>query len=234
MSENNLIQFLNQYSISVHLPSINKNVEIKPITTGQLKKILSYEGIDDTFIIEDILDDIINGCVITKDFNIRKITKGNEYTFNIRCPKCNTDLINNINIDELENVPYPTNIDNKVILTDTLSTYVTFITRGMQKQAVSIVKKNKRYNEEQKIAEMATYVFAMGMTKFDTPAGEITNSSIEDKKELLDSLSENVYDIINKWYEKYDYGIKFKYKPKCRFCNWEEDEQEIPLSGFFF
>ena len=34
MSENALIQFLNQYDTEVELPSISQKVTIKPITTG--------------------------------------------------------------------------------------------------------------------------------------------------------------------------------------------------------
>ena len=249
MSKNNtLIQFLNQYTQTVHLPSINKDVSIKPITTGQMKKVLSYDNTD-TFVIEDILDDIVKGCIVEEDFNIneitiqdrfdllikiRQITKGDDYTFNIKCPKCSTELINNINIKELEDIPYPKDVNYKVKLTDTLSVDLTFVTRGIQKEATRLIKKKKGLNEDQKVAEMATYIYTLSMTTFYTPAGEISDASIEDKKELLDNLNESVYDNINKWYEKYNYGINFKYKPKCKFCDWEEDEQDIPLTSFFF
>jgi hypothetical protein len=246
---NELIQFLNPYSKVVELPSISGSVEIKPITTGQMKKILSYEDDDDQFIIEDILDDIINGCVTTKEFNIdtltiqdrflllieiRKITKGKNYTFNIDCPECKTELINNINLDELEIKPYPDNIDTRVKLTDTLSTHLTFITRGMQKQATDIVRNNKSLNDDQKMIEMATYLYALSITSFDTPAGEITDASLDDKKELLDNLNESIYQSINDWFDKYDYGVDFKYQPFCRFCKWKGKKEDIPLSGFFF
>jgi hypothetical protein len=246
---NQLIQFLNPYSKVVELPSISGSVEIKPITTGQMKKILSYEDNDDPFIIEDILDDIVRGCVTTEGFDIdnltiqdrflllveiRKITKGKDYTFNIDCPECKTELINNIDLDTLEINPYPDNIDTKVKLTDALSANLTFITRGMQKQAVEIVRSNKSLNEDQQMAEMATYLYALAITTFDTPAGEITDSPVEDKKELLDNLSETSYQAINDWFNKYDYGVVFKFKPFCRFCGWKGKEEDIPVSGFFF
>jgi hypothetical protein len=246
---NQLIQFLNPYSKVVELPSISGSVEIKPITTGQMKKILSYEDNDDPFIIEDILDDIIRGCVTTEGFNldtltiqdrflllieIRKITKGKDYTFNLDCPECKTELINNIDLDTLKVKPYPDNIDTRVKLTDTLSIHLTFITRGMQKQATDIVRNNKSLNDDQKMIEMATYLYALAITSFDTPAGEITDASLDDKKELLDNLNESTYQAINDWFDKYDYGIEFKYKPSCRFCGWEGKVEDIPLSGFFF
>ncbi len=249
MSENTLIQFLNQYDTEVTLPSIGQKVTIKPITTGQMKKILAYEGNDDNFAIENILDDVINGCVTTKDFNvdaltlqdrfdllinIRQITKGDNYTFNIKCPECKTELINNINIKELVSVPYPTNINTRVQLSDNLSIHLSHVTRGMQKGAVKLVKKLKNLNDDQQMAEIGTYVYAYSITKFDTPAGEISDASINDKKELLDNLSEQVFNNITDWHTKNDYGIIFKYKPKCRFCEWEQDEQDLPLTGFFF
>jgi predicted Zn-ribbon and HTH transcriptional regulator len=246
---NQLIQFLNPYSKTVNLPSISGSVEIKSITTGQMKKILSYEDNDDPFIIEDILDDIIKGCVTTEGFNIdnltiqdrflllieiRKITKGNKYTFNIDCPECKTELIKNIDQDKLNIKSYPDNIDTRIKITDALSAHLTFITRGMQKQATNIVRNNKSLNNDQQMAEMATYLYASAITAFDTPAGEITDSTIEDKKELLDNLSETSYQSINDWFDKYDYGIEFKFKPSCRFCGWEGKEEDIPVSGFFF
>jgi predicted Zn-ribbon and HTH transcriptional regulator len=246
---NQLIQFLNPYSKTVDLPSVSGSVEIKSITTGQMKKILSYEDNDDPFIIEDILDDIIIGCVTTNGFNIdnltiqdrflllieiRKITKGNKYTFNIDCPECKTELINNIDLDKLNIKSYPDNIDTRIKITDALSAHLTFITRGMQKQATNIVRNNKSLNNDQQMAEMATYLYASAITSFDTPAGEITDSTIEDKKELLDNLSETSYQAINDWFDKYDYGIEFKFKPSCRFCGWEGKEEDIPVSGFFF
>jgi len=233
---NQLIQFLNPYSKKVELPSIGKSVEIKPITTGQMKKILSYEDGNDPFIIEDILDDIITGCVVDEWFNvdditiqdrftliveIRKITKGNTYTFNIDCPKCRTELINNINLDELEFVPYPEKIDPVVKLTDALSVDMKYTTRGIQKEAIKLVNGIPNLTIEQ-------------LETFYTPTGEITDVSIEDKKELLDNLSESIYDNINEWYKKFDYGVKFKYQPSCRFCGWKGEEEDIPLTGFFF
>jgi len=249
MSENALIQFLNQYDTEVELPSISQKVTIKPITTGQMKKILAYEGNDDSFAMEDILDEVIKGCVTTEDFNIdnitqqdrfdlliniRKITKGNEYSFNIKCPECKTELINNININDLESVPFPQNIDTKVKISDNFNVHLSLITRGMQKNAIKLVKKQKNLNDDQRMAEIGTYVYALSITKFDTPAGEITDASVEDKKELLDNLSERDFGGITSWYTKNDYGITFTYKPECRFCGWDDEEKNIPLTGFFF
>jgi len=246
---NQLIQFLNPYSKQVDLPSIGKPVEIKPITTGQMKKILSYEDGNDPFIIEDILDDIITGCVVNEWFNvdnitiqdrftliveIRKITKGNTYTFNIECPKCRTELINSINLDELEFIPYPEKIDPIVKLTESLSVSMKYTTRDIQKEAIKLVNGIPNLTIEQKMAEMATYMYALSMETFYTPTGEITDASIEDKKELLDNLSEDVYENINEWYKKFDYGVKFKYQPLCRFCGWKNEEEDIPITGFFF
>ena len=246
---NKLTQFLNQYDVKVNLPSINRDVSIKPITTGQMKRYLAYENADDPFVVEEILDDIVNSSVIEEDFvlddvsvqdrfslliNIRKITKGDEYTFNIICPECNTDLINVIKISELDVVEYPKDVDYTVKLTDTLTAHMSPITRGMQKQAISHVNGIKGLNQDQRIIEMATYTFAISMEKFETPIGELGDVSIEDKKEFLDELDEKAYDKINELFKKYDYGVKFVYTPKCRFCEWKEKPQDIPLTSFFF
>lgn len=246
---NQLIQYLNQYSNDVELPSIYKTVSIRPITTGQMKRVLAYSDNDDPFVIDDILDDIINDCVTTEDFNIndisiqdrfsliiniRKITKGDIYTFHTKCPECKTELINIIDINKMKNNPYPEKINPIIKLTDTLSANMSFMTRGMQKKAVNIVRNDKTLNEDQKMVEMATYLYAIAINSFETPTGNINNASVNDKKELLDNLSEKTYENITNWFKEVDYGYVFTYKPHCRFCKWEDEEQDIPLSSFFF
>ena len=192
---------------------------------------LSYRYyLDDSFNIDEIsLQDRFNLLI-----SIRKITKGNEFVFHINCPKCETELIVNIEIDELEDKPYPSSIEPKIELTDNMSVDLAMITRGMQKQAVSLVKKQKGLTDDQKVAEIATNVYALGMIAFDTPAGQISDASIDDKRDLLDNLSESVYVKINEWYDRYNYGIEFKYSKQCVSCDWETVDTDIPLSGFFF
>ena len=251
MSGNKLVQLLNQYDHEHTILETKKTIKIKPITTGQMKAILQYEGSDDPSVVDRILDDIINGCVITEGFNvddltlqdrfhlligIRKVSKGSEYTFNIKCPMCGVESIQMVNLDDLEITQYPENIDRKIKINNNLTIHLDYIRRGQQKQCVDLVSKMGKLTDSQVMSEVATYMYAFGMIKFETKVGEIKDISIDDRKEFLDNLGADSYDPINNWYEKYDYGIKFKHTVVCKAgtkCNFSKEE-DIPITGFFF
>jgi hypothetical protein len=250
MSGNKLVELLNQYSDQHTILETGKQLGIKPITTGQMKAILKYEGEEDATLVDKILDDIVVGCVTTPDFNIddltlqdrfelligiRKVSKGSIYNFNIKCPKCGVESIQAINLDELEVIPFPKDIDRKIVINNNLFVYMDFIRRGHQKQSVDIVESMDGLTDNQKRSEIITFMYAFGMTKFETKVGEIKDITIENKKEFLDNLGAKYYDIINGWYEKYTYGTKFKYTAMCKAgtCGWKKEEN-IPITGFFF
>jgi len=249
MSGNKLVQLLNQYEHQHTIMETGKAVSIKPITTGQMKAILQYEGSEDPTVVDKILDDIINGCVVSEGFNvddltlqdrfelligIRKISKGNEFIFNIKCPKCGVESIQNVNLDKLELVPYPKTIDRKVKINKALTISFDYIRRGNQKQAIELVSDTK-LSDNQRRSEIATYMYVLGMIKFETQVGEIKDVSIQDKKEFLDNLPASAYTDINAWFEKNNYGTKFKYTITCKAgsCGFTKEE-DIPITGFFF
>jgi hypothetical protein len=251
MSENKLVQLLNQYDHEHIIMETKKVIKIKPITTGQMKAILQYEGSDDSSVVDRILDDIINGCVITEGFNvddltlqdrfdlligIRKVSKGSIYNFNIKCPLCGVESIQMVDLDKLDVIPFPENIDRKVKISPKLSIYFDFIRRGHQKQSMELVEKMKNITDTQKMSEMATCMYAFSMIKFETNVGEIKDISISDRMAFLDSLGEKAYEPVNGWHEKNNYGIKFKHKVTCKAgggCKFEKEE-DIPITGFFF
>lgn len=251
MSGNKLVSLLNQYDHEHIILETKKAVKIKPITTGQMKAILQYEGDESASVVDRILDDIINGCVITEDFNvddltlqdrfdlligIRKVSKGTEYTFNIKCPVCGVESIQMVDLNRLTVIPYPENIDRKIKINNDLTISLDFIRRGHQKQAIELVEKMGKLSDNQKLSEIATFMYAFGMVKFETRMGEIKGTSIEDRKEFLDNLSADAYEPINSWYEKNNYGTIFRHKVTCKAggnCNFSKEE-EIPITGFFF
>jgi len=110
-------RYLNMYVFESELPSDGSIVKYKPITTGQIKKLLLYETADDTDTIEEALDDLINECVIYPEnfdvkslylqdrfyllVEIRRATKGSHYTFQTKCPKCDSQTMHSINLGDL-------------------------------------------------------------------------------------------------------------------------------------
>lgn len=250
MSGNKLVQLLNQYGHEHTILETGKVLNISPITTGQMKGILQYEGSEDPNIIEQVLDDIILGCVNTEGFDldvltlqdrfelligIRKISKGSVYNFNIKCPQCGSESIQAIDLDELKMVPFPVDTDKTVKINDNLTVTFDFVRRSHQKQSVELVDKMPKMSESQERSEVATYMYAFGMVGFTTPQGALTDISIDDKKEFLDTLSATDYENINGWFEKNNYGTEFKYQLKCKAgsCDFTADE-DIPMTGFFF
>lgn len=245
----NLVQFLNQYVFDYTIKETGKNIQFKPITTGQIKSLLMYENSKDISAVDKMLDELILGCVTSESFDldeltvqdrfdllleIRKKSKGDKYSFTTTCPKCKLESINGVNLSELEVKPYPKDINKVVKLTDTLSVELDFVRRGIQKEAYERASKDKTTSEKKKLIDITACIYALSMKKFITPQGEITDSSLDDKLQLLDALDSDTYDIINKWYSDNDYGIVFRYKVKCsdEECGWEK-EREIPITSFF-
>jgi hypothetical protein len=250
MSGNKLVQLLNQYNHEHTVLETGAVLNIRPITTGQMKSILQYEGNDDPAVIDDVLDDIINGCVLTDGFNvdsltlqdrfdlligIRRVSKGDNYTFNIKCPKCKSESVQVVDIDTLITTPFPTEIDTKVVINPALTIHFDYIRRGHQKESTILTTKMGKMTDAQRRSEIATFMYAFGMTKFETTAGIIGDITIEQRKEFLDNLDAKKYEVINDWFIKNNYGTNFKYTVTCKAgdCDFTKEE-DIPLTGFFF
>lgn len=112
----NFKMYLNMYQFDTKLPGSNIELKIKPITTGQLKKLLMYESVDDLGKVEEALDELITESVLSEGFSIediplqdrfwllvelRKITKGNLYTFSAMCEACNSQFMHTVDIAKL-------------------------------------------------------------------------------------------------------------------------------------
>ncbi|HRR48413.1 MAG TPA: hypothetical protein P5293_00335 [Bacteroidales bacterium] len=104
------------YEFETVLPGSGKTVKFKPISTGQIKKLLMYENAEDQAVIETALDDVLAGCVLGEDFKIddlylqdrfyllleiRKATKGNTYQFQTVCPSCGSQSLQTVNLSEM-------------------------------------------------------------------------------------------------------------------------------------
>jgi rRNA maturation protein Nop10 len=241
----NLVDFLNQYTFKYTIESIGQEIEFKPITTGQMKNLLSYED-DSEETIEEVLDNILRECVVTEGFDIRNITiqdrfdlmielrkksKGNTYSFVVTCPECGTDSYNTVDLENLEAVPFPEKIDRWIKLSDDLSVEMFHLSRGEQEQAFEHVK-NMEISESKKLVELTYHVFSVAMKRFRTPAGDVDDVPLEEKRRLLENLASDKYDLFTEWFNKNDYGIKFEYTMSCDKCGFKA-EREIPATDFF-
>ncbi len=109
--------YMNMYTFETVLPGNGEKVVYKPVTTGQLKKVLMFETSKDPDVMEKALDEIINECVVKPEnfdaeslylqdrfyllLEIRKATKGSRYTFESVCTSCSSQTQQVLNLSSL-------------------------------------------------------------------------------------------------------------------------------------
>lgn len=117
MSNKGFKNYLNRYEFEYTLPGTGETVKFKPLTTSQMKQLLDYENEKSIGAVIQALDSLIKSSVISENFNIdelylrdrfsllveiRKKTKGEQYEFQFRCPSCESQQYNVVDLDSLE------------------------------------------------------------------------------------------------------------------------------------
>ncbi len=238
---------LNVYSFGCKLPGSGQELEFKPLTTGQLKKLLSYEGETNPIIQELAIDELINSSVITEDFDsdsllledrfflliqIRKKSKGEVLEFTNTCTKCKSQTMARVSLDDLPTIEMKKDIDPIVDLGQGIKVNLKHITRRDYK--IINPKKLKGLSELQASAEMQLFIHAIGIQSVETEKyGVETNLTIEDRKYLLENIPTNSYEKIKKWNDDNFFGVDFSYRLTCIKCRNTQDI-EIPLDQAFF
>ena len=240
------LDYLNIYEFSCLLPGSGETVRFRPLTTGQLKKLLVYESETDIIVQENAMDDLISSCVIDEDFNIdelylqdrffllmeiRKKTKGENYDFTYTCPECKSQSLNSFNLDNLEITKLENDIDNSIALTDDIGVSVRHIKRKDFKLISKFID-IKDKSELQINSELQTGLFAAGIEDIATPDGIEENVDIQSKMYLVDNVPTSAFEEIKKWYEDNDFGINMSISATCRNCKYEE-KTDIPMGSFF-
>jgi hypothetical protein len=244
-------KYLNVYQFEITLPGTGELIQFKPITTGQIKKLLVYEDSENLNIIETVMDDLIVSSVITEDFNvddlylqdrffllieIRKHSKGKHYNFEIKCPQCDSQSLQSINLDELPFTPRSENVDYSIKINDNITVAVDYVKRIDQKIAMDFVDNSgSELQGMQKLAEISVAATAQVIKSIVTPEGAVDDLPLEDRIFLLDNLSQQEFTIVTDWFEENSYGVDFEFELKCRHkpCDFKQ-KIEIPLENFFF
>ncbi len=234
------------YEFPCELPGSGQKLMIRPITTGQMKKMLAYENETDPYVVEQALDGLIMGCVASDGFNvgdlflqdrfyllleIRKVSKGNNYSFNFKCPKCGVDNLFSTSLDELE-VTKKNSTSSIIPVNDKLQFEINFPTRADQKDAIKRVSKLKGLSPSQKAAEVVTYTMSNAVKNVHTLDGVFDNIPFEDKVYILDNVKSDIFDEFKDWLVDNDFGVKFELDVSCVECDYS-DKMEIPLENFF-
>jgi len=249
MSENKSVDvrsLFDSYEFPCTLPGSGEKLLVRPITTGQMKKILIYEDETDVGIVEEALDKLITECVVTEGFNInklylqdrfyllleiRKISKGSTYNFNFKCPECKLDNIKSFSLDDLNVKKKQEEIDNIIKINSKFSLVIDFPTREDQKAAFNYVKRKKLKGRQREI-EMATTLYACCVKKVISTDGDVNNIPLDDKIYILDNLMSSQFDEFKEWFEKNEFGVDFDVEVSCINCDFTA-KQSIPLTDFF-
>ena len=238
---------LNVYSFTCELPGTGEEVEFKPLTTGQLKKLLTYENEKNPVIQENAIDEIINSAIITKEMSsermfledrfffliqIRKKSKGEVIEFTNDCKECKSQSLIRLNLDDLPVIKRKEDELCDLDLNDGIKIKLKHIVRGEQKQINPRIFKG--LSETQMNAEMQLFTNSLGIESVTTPDfGEETELTIEDRKFLIENIPTNEYEKILNWYEENFFGIKFETQFSCVHCRHTENIN-IPLEQAFF
>ncbi len=249
MSENKAVDIrglLDTYEFRCTLPGSGEELLIKPLTTGQMKKILAYEDETETHVVENALDKLISDCVVTEGFDIddlylqdrfyllleiRKVSKGSKYSFNFKCPKCSVDNIADFSLDDLPVTSKPES-DNVIEINEKLSFEVDFPTRRDQKDAMNRYKDRTDMSNREKEIEIMTGTFANSIRRVHTKEGILEDVPFEQKTFILDNIPTETFDKFKDWFDVNDFGVKFEAEVGCIHCSFRESTT-IPLSGFF-
>lgn len=242
-------KYLNKYEFETVLPGSGQKLTFKPITTGQMKALLVHENEEDPKMIEVILDELMDDCIIKpKNFNVedmyindrfyflielRKYTKGTIYQFQHTCPKCSSQSIQKVDLKKLKVSKLPKKLDTVVKLDDNISLDIDFPRRRDQIQAFDIIDSYEgQPTERMKTAELGMLVTALSIKSIITPDGEDNTAKLEDKLYLLENITTEMYQKIADWTTT-NFGVDFKTKIKCKSCEFQRTV-DIPPENFFF
>ena len=164
MSEKAFKNYLNRYEFEYTLPGTGKTVKFKPLTTNQMKQLLEYEDESDLGKMSEAMDKLMKSSIITEDFDtdelylrdrfslllqIRKKTKGETYQFQFTCPKCKSQVLNSVNLDELEEKKLESKT-GEVEVADGVTIEIEHIKRKDEKEALENIDLNKAQNDREK------------------------------------------------------------------------------------
>ncbi len=239
--------FINVYDFTCGLPGSKESIQFKPVTTGQIKKLLTYEKETNIVVQEQALDDLISSSVLSEGFNIdeqylydrlyllieiRKKTKGEVLEFQIKCPECHSQSLNRINLEELEIVSLESTDDVMVEL-GKVKVYLRHMKRMHQKEDIRPQLFPKTLTDTQKSYMYQVAFHACAINKIETPNGMDEDISMKDRIYFIESIPMDQMEILKDKLEEMAFGWKLENKIKCKHCDFEH-VTDIPIQQNFF
>lgn len=240
--------FVNVYDFECELPGSKEKVKFKPVSTGQIKKLLTYENETNYVIQEQALDDLISSSVLSEGFNIdelyiydrlfllieiRKKTKGEVIEFQMNCPECNSQSLNRVNLNELEVVELDAGLDTTVELSNKIKVTLRYMKRKDQKEEIKPHYFKKNMSDSQQGYMFQVLFHACAIDKIETPNGLDEDIPIKDRIFFIENIPIQEMDRIKDRLDEMEFGWKLENKVKCIHCNYEYT-QAIPIQQNFF
>jgi Zn-finger nucleic acid-binding protein len=242
--------YVNVYEFTCELPGSKQEVKFKPVNTGELKKLLTYENETNLIIQEQALDDLITSSILSEDFNIdelyledrfyllvelRKKSKGEVLEFSLTCPQCKSQTLNRVDLNKLPMKPLDPNANQVVDLGNGIKVHLRRLKRKYQKADIKPSMIHEHLTPTQKQAEVQILYHACAIDKVETESGIDENLKISDKKYLLENIPTGEYDKIRDKIDELSFGTDLTYKIKCKRPNCKfEWETIVPLENNFF
>ena len=241
-------EYVNVYDFNCDLPGSKQTVQFKPVTTGQIKKLLTYENEINYVVQEQALDDLISSSVLSDGFDIgemyiydrlyllmeiRKKTKGEVLEFQVNCPECNSQSINRVNLDQLELIPLDDRLIPIVELSNNIKVYLRHMKRKDQIEEIKTHNFPKTLTDRQMGYTFQVLFHACAIDKIETPKGIDENISIKDRVYFIEQIPMNEMDKIKEMVDRMAFGWKLEYLSKCVHCEYENKEI-IPIQNNFF
>jgi len=242
------LKHVNVYDFKCDLPGSKESVHFKPVTTGQIKKLLTYENETNYVVQEQALDDLISSSVLSEGFDvgelyiydrlfllleIRKKTKGEILEFQLNCDKCNSQSLQRVNLDNLEIIE-PEKLDNVIVeLSNGIKVHLRHMKRKHQKQEM-LPRFFPKNATDRQLGYMFQVLFhACAIDKIETPSGIDEEIPLKDRIYFVEEIPMQEMEKIQKAVDDMGFGWKLEYSYSCTHCQ-HANKDLIPIQQNFF
>jgi hypothetical protein len=238
-------KYLNVYKFNCVLPGSGETVHFKPITAAHFKKLLTVntdklDAMTDAIygLFQDLLIDYDIDNMLIKDrpyvtLEIRKQTKGSDYSFQFNCPKCKSQSIINIDLDKAKVTKKPLDVDPEVVLDENITVFMKYLQIADEKEIFKHLDESSKVNDLAAESELALWMLAASIEYIKTPDGKQRPSLLE-KKYFVENIPNFLYDKILAWHDEFDFGVDMEIQAKCKNKDCQHTEKVDASPDNFF
>ncbi len=224
-------QFQEIYEFDTILPGCGEPVRFRPLTTGQIKKVLAFENEENPMVISELMNTLIKEVVINdidvheiflKDrafllWEMRNKSKGTRWETQYTCEKCKSQnlLVTDLSKFTIKNLDLH-NVEYIIDIFPGLQLEMKFLKVIDELESLNFI--NAKMSDSQKQAELTVVLHAAGINKIIKGDEIFEDLSLSDRKYFIEEMPTVVYESISNWYKENDYGVDFTIEHKCTSC----------------